>query len=519
MKLKNRLFLLSLVAVLTLLVNLAFPITAFADDETPPPAATEEPALPPTEAPTEQAAPQKEPTVAEVLEQLPLDTELVVINQEGEVLPLTTQEAAEIIVTGDPVWCPASLVGGPTPGANGCTTSYTSLQSLLTDLDTTEKTEPGIIWIESSYDSSVNDPAASGFVISGLSFTTMRNYALTLQGGWSGTSGDTSITGTSTFTGDYLQVTSWNAAVTINDLAITGTSGNKAGLEISSSGAVTLNNVSASANGAKYGSLIYGFSSLLIQNNSIFNSNGSTASGWGLFAYAPGSSLSPITLMNVQASGNSTGGAYIDTDGNATVSNSKFENNTSGYGLDASNVKGTLTLSDVTFNGNCLGDYYYGGTAVLTSGLCNRSPGGGSSSSSASIIPVTGGEPITCDGSTTSVTVMLPNGDFVILACPINEYAVVNQTPEAGLPVPLEDDLDFISAMTALVIRANQPVESLEDPMLVSFIIPNGMEDAGFAIRFWDGTEWVEVDGQLSNDGLYFEATTNLTGTFVFVKK
>lgn len=510
MKLKNRLFLLSLVAVLTLLVNLAFPITAFADDETPPPAATEEPLATNEPAATDEPVVEEEITVAEVLEQLPEGTQIIVVDEEGNLEPLATEEAAEIVAEADPMWCPAGTVIVTADCVNAA--NVTLLLPMLASKDA-----DGVIYFYTPTTYSTNDATFNG---TNTDIDQLADNSLTLQGGWDGS---TTLASSITFSGNSvfsvpIEVINWQGNVTVNDLTVNGTSGNKAGLEISSSGDVTLNNVSASANGAKYGSLIYSFSSLLIQN-SIFNNNGSTASGWGLFAYAPGSSPSPITLINVQASGNSTGGAYIDTDGNATVSNSKFENNTSGYGLDASNVKGTLTLSDVTFNGNCLGDYYYGGTAVLTSGLCNRSPGGGSSSSSASIIPVTGGEPITCDGSTTSVTVMLPNGDFVILACPINEYAVVNQTPEAGLPVPLEDDLDFISAMTALVIRANQPVESLEDPMLVSFIIPNGMEDAGFAIRFWDGAEWVEVDGQLSNDGLYFEATTNLTGTFVFVKK
>src|SRR5512138_3589374 len=60
-------------------------------DEAPP---TEEPA-PATEAPAPAAT---EPAaVAEVLEQLPEDTALDVVNEAGEVEPLATVEAAEIV--------------------------------------------------------------------------------------------------------------------------------------------------------------------------------------------------------------------------------------------------------------------------------------------------------------------------------------------------------------------------------------------------------------------------------------
>jgi hypothetical protein len=54
---------------------------------------------------------------------------------------------------------------------------------------------------------------------------------------------------------------------------------------------------------------------------------------------------------------------------------------------------------------------------------------------------------------------------------------------------------------------------------VVSFLIPDGMQDAEFAILFWDGTQWVELEGNLSKDGLHFEVTTSFAGTFVLVTK
>jgi len=184
MKLKNRLFFLSLIATLTLMVNLAFPITAFADDETPPPAPTEEPVSPPTAEPTEELVPPEvEPTVAEVLEELPEETEIVIVNEEGQVEPLATEEAAEIILTGDPIWCPADVVT-PQDGSSGCSPSYSTLTELLDWLDLNDPNQDGIIWIEGDYDSS--DESASGFTLDGFDFANLDNHALTVQGGWDG---------------------------------------------------------------------------------------------------------------------------------------------------------------------------------------------------------------------------------------------------------------------------------------------------------------------------------------------
>jgi hypothetical protein len=40
-------------------------------------------------------------------------------------------------------------------------------------------------------------------VIDGGTFTTVKDYDLTIQGGWDGNSSSTNISGASTFTGDY----------------------------------------------------------------------------------------------------------------------------------------------------------------------------------------------------------------------------------------------------------------------------------------------------------------------------
>ncbi len=95
MKPQSRLVFFTLVTLLVMVVNLAMPVSALADDSAPPES-------PPAEAPPVDAAPPVEEPVSlpEVLEQAPPDTQVVVVNEEGQVEPLATVEAAEILVTG-----------------------------------------------------------------------------------------------------------------------------------------------------------------------------------------------------------------------------------------------------------------------------------------------------------------------------------------------------------------------------------------------------------------------------------
>jgi hypothetical protein len=173
---------------LALVLSAVSAVPALADNGAPPPAETTEEAPPPEEAPPQEAAPAEEPavveeaplveatpaeepaaveaapaaeepaapqeeTVAEVLAQVPEGTDLIVVDAEGEALPLATEEAAEAIVTGDPQWCPV----GVTPGSASCSGDKDSFNggSALTDLiqwlkDNTPSVA-GVIWIEGSY--------------------------------------------------------------------------------------------------------------------------------------------------------------------------------------------------------------------------------------------------------------------------------------------------------------------------------------------------------------------------------
>jgi hypothetical protein len=103
----------------------------------------------------------QEEAPGEVLAQVPNGTEVVVVNETGQVVPLVSTEAAEILVTGDPIWCPATVLT-PVSGGSGCSPAFASMQEVITYLTNNPKNQAGVIWIAKEYDSSVNDPTATG---------------------------------------------------------------------------------------------------------------------------------------------------------------------------------------------------------------------------------------------------------------------------------------------------------------------------------------------------------------------
>lgn len=458
---KTRVFMLSLTVIIVMLMNAVAPTAAYADDGAPPESSSgesvevvtsdeteEAPPEPvsdedvPIDEPVDEAAetspsseepvadestgaetasePTDEPvpveegesqdlTVAEVLEQAPEGTELLVVNEEGEIEPLVTEEAAEILETADPIWCPV----GATPGDASCTPSQASFADLLALLQTDGGVNyggvAGVIWVEDAYAGNDN----SQIVFDGNNLTSLQNNALTVQGGWSGNN-DVNITGTSladvsmvfvNWTGDItinhfdIQNTTDGAgfglfvdtdgAITLNNVSVNGTTVNGAGfgegaelystgdvnitdsefddnrgngLQATSAGAITLTNVSASNNtltGAYLDSCMYGFSTpglcdgagSVSVTTGVFNGNGLD----GLFTVSGGAT----TFDNVQANGNGLNGAFVtgadaDGTGDVLIQNSTFSSNGNGTGLDVLS-DGNITLSNIVAQLNNFG--------------------------------------------------------------------------------------------------------------------------------------------------------------------
>jgi len=134
-------------------------------------------AVPPAEAQVPEAG---APTSEELLAEVPEGTTVAVVGEAGEVLPLASAEAAEVLASGDPVWCPTGVL--PPAGA-GCSSNYTELEDLVADFVPTGN---GVIWILGGVDASGAAVTIDGAAGTG-NWRDASAFALTLQGGWTGT--------------------------------------------------------------------------------------------------------------------------------------------------------------------------------------------------------------------------------------------------------------------------------------------------------------------------------------------
>lgn len=391
---KTKLHLFTLMIAFVFLMSAISTVPAYADGETPPvePPAATEPLEPPAQDEGTEEAPDstQEPTLSQdepapvteetppvesvesILAEVPQGTEVVVVNEEGESVPLATEEAAEIIVNGDPMWCPAT-VAVPTAGMSGCTTpgpgnvnyNPASLGSLITYLTTTQPGVDGTIWIASNYNSA-NDNAA--ITINGASFTNMDNFKLTLKGGWcDGTDvtcvGLIDISKPSKFDVPIL-IINWNNDVTLSNIIITGTASGTNGLEVGTTKNITLTNIQSNNNpgrGAHLHNDGSGTGNVTVTNSKFTGNSGPH----GLFIQSNG----VITLKDVTAGSNTSGyGAYLDNDAALTpkavtlsgTNNFNYNGNVSGSSGLYVTSKGQITVNNVVASNNGNGGFGQG---------------------------------------------------------------------------------------------------------------------------------------------------------------
>jgi hypothetical protein len=258
----------------------------------------------------------EEPEVEAVLSQAIENTDIVVLDEDGQALVLGSQETADALVTSDPVWCPES-VQVPTPGANGCSPSYPSIADLLAAMQSNPLafSQNGTIFLEQTSGAGFTTP----FVLDdssaslGSAYSTLNIYNLAIQGGWNPSTGSTS--GQTAFTGSNILIGSfnnpWSGSLSINNIAVFGSDVQQGAIQIFASD-VSLTNVNASYNAG--------------------NGISITASQAGT-----------VELNNVTATGNGymngagTGGSGVYVDGSETlllVTGGSFNNNAR-YGIEA----------------------------------------------------------------------------------------------------------------------------------------------------------------------------------------
>ena len=310
----------------------------------------------PEESAVDEPAPEGEIQIekAPALAQVPDGTDVVVVDEEGEVVPLATQEAAEAIASSDPMWCPDGV--DPIANTDECTDNYSSMTDLLAALaGGNQPNESGTIWIDATYDSSVAEPSGTtNIIIDGDNYSTWRNYSLTVQGGWDG-AGTNTVSSTSLFFGDRLMIVDWRNDVTVNNLVLNGASGGASlQLEIDTLSTntydITVEDVEIKNNSDNRGAYIDNDESTgsVTVNNSRFTDNNSD----GVYIDSRGS----VLLSNVIATGNTDEGVQIinvDSSSQAPVQvlgTNVFSGN-SGNGLEIRS-EGAISLNNITADNN-----------------------------------------------------------------------------------------------------------------------------------------------------------------------
>ena len=410
---KTRTFFLSLTILAILVFSAVGPATAFADDrggpttptdttgggsdpnetgadpqptaepvesvveETPPPAdpttvePTPENSIPPVveggdqSQPTEAVPPVVEeatlPADTNILEQVPENTTVTVLDAQGQAQPLVTQESATAIeVTSDPIWCPATQTV-PTPGANGCTTSFTSFDALLTELSgNAAYQQAGTIFVQQ------NTYAGGEAVIDFNSYdlSNIDTFDLTVTGGWNTTNNTIDPASSSAFNVSIIIGSStnpWGGSLSLSNLSITNTG--QTGLVLFSDSTISLDNIQAS--------------------NSV-NGSGAELTAGG-----------DVNITDSRFERNRKAGAIIRAGGSVAIARSNFSNPGTNRlqitGLDITSG-GEVSLFDVMANANreiganivanglvsigssFIGGSSFNGTTGMTTTTCPGSP-------------------------------------------------------------------------------------------------------------------------------------------------
>ncbi len=250
----------------------------------------------------EVAPPSSETSTTELLATLPEATELVVVDSDGQPVPLATNEAAQAVAFIDPIWCPVGVV--PKANTGGCSDSFPDLLSLVNGFVPKAN---GVIWIQFGNDASSGSITIDGTPGTG-NWASAANFSLTLNGGWNGIQGTTGTSGVSTFSKN-LSIVNWVGAVTLQNITVSGVSVDNPN---SGDGCISALCVETKGN---------------VVLNRVVSSNNTTQSGAGI-----------TSVLGV---------------GTVKVISSSFENN-AGDGLQIGALGGTVTISDVRVANNTL---------------------------------------------------------------------------------------------------------------------------------------------------------------------
>ncbi|HSM72954.1 MAG TPA: right-handed parallel beta-helix repeat-containing protein [Anaerolineales bacterium] len=392
---------LSLAIILSLLFSVASPIIAYADGDSPPtPTETPQPtetvvvtdesdeetpevtATPqPTETvvvtdesaeesteavatpvPTEETSSEEQTDEASsneedattsedtsLLSDVPDDTTVIVLNEDGEAEPLATEAAADAIATSDPIWCPGNQP--PTPDANGCTPSFNSFDALLTFLSGNAAYQgAGTIYVQQGAYLGNDPKKVIDFNSSAYDLSNINNSSLTLTGGWNPADNTINASNPNTFNDYSIIIGSsenpWGGSLTISNFVVTDSS--KTGMELHTTESVNIKDSKFDHN-RNHGALIRAGQNVNIANSSFSNAPTGRSQRVGLDIVSGGST----SLVGVIANWNRFTGVNINAGGDVSIANSDFSH-TKHAELDGVSIYDTRVLtnsSDAVFSG------------------------------------------------------------------------------------------------------------------------------------------------------------------------
>ncbi len=352
---------LPMAAMLAFMAVLFLTAPVFAQDEAP-----VEPA--PEEVPVEEIHSEEAPVEEQAL------VELVATSEEGEMLPLASEEAAEVLASGDPWW----KVGAITyrfldlgqcaiqyPGDPYCMEDANPIQATITYImiNATAVPTDGKIYVEAGAytneditiaGSNANLVKLKGLIGSLSPTTNLPDAILTnstiMVGDMPGAFLLSGFNITADMPGQVVSFFDNSGAMTIQDMVVTNPNASvgAVGIRIVQTGAITLSRVDSSGNGenAAYLEHLSGTAGVTITNATFDDNNGTASSALTIITKGA------IVLNNISASRNTTTGVTISTGKSLVIKNSNFHDNA----LDGVNVSGgslgSISMENVYLNNN-----------------------------------------------------------------------------------------------------------------------------------------------------------------------
>ncbi len=407
----------SIFLIFALCLSLVNVNTAFADDTPPtePPPATEvatEPATseasPTTEpvvstpTPVETESTEEETTLDEFLSEIPDNTDVVILDENGNPVPLVSQDAVEIMQEEDPLWCP---VGAPlnSPLCRNFT-GGSAITNMLTDMRNNTGTydENGVIYFTSSAGGSLALTNAAASLLT--DFALLSNFNLTLTGGWNGNLSSPSFSGQTNFGSNSLTIGTagnpWIGSITLNNFIFNDVD-NTPGVQVyTTNGSVTLNNVDAddTDDTTPINIVVTGIGSVSLTGVDV--SDGTDGNGITITTNSGNISLADVDVTNQDdgytANLQSQSGNITITNG--TSNGSSFNGGDNSLGFVATTNTGTISITgasgsgnQITFNdadGSSNGATLSGSTVTLTQVTANNNNMNGIQISNAGVVTV-----------------------------------------------------------------------------------------------------------------------------------